>query len=44
MDRPLYLLLAYAKARASDMSADEKKAVTALAAIIKGAGPKDRER
>lgn len=38
MDRPLYLLLAYAKAQASDMSAGEKKAVTALAAAIKGQG------
>jgi len=38
MDRPLYLLLAYAKAQASDMDADEKKAVAAFAAIIKGKG------
>jgi hypothetical protein len=37
MDRPLYLLLAYAKAQASDMSADEKKAVAAIAAFIKSA-------
>jgi len=35
-ERPLYLLLAYAKAQASDMSADEKKAVTAIAAALKG--------
>jgi len=35
MDRPLYLLLAYAKSQAEDMSADEKKVVTALAAVIK---------
>jgi hypothetical protein len=38
MDRPLYLLLAYAKAQASDMSADEKRAVVAIAAAIKGKG------
>lgn len=37
-DRPLYLLLAYAKAQAGDMSPDEKKAVTALAAVIKRQG------
>ena len=43
-DRPLYLLLADAKAQASDMSADEKKAVSALAAIIKGAGQKEQQR
>ncbi|MBU6395994.1 MAG: type II toxin-antitoxin system RelE/ParE family toxin [Sphingomonadales bacterium] len=36
-DCPLYLLLAYAKAQASDLSADEKKAVAGFAAIIKGA-------
>lgn len=34
-DCPLYLLLAYAKAQASDLSADEKKAVAAFAATIK---------
>jgi len=38
MDRPLYLLLAYAKAQAGDMSPDEKKTVTAIAAAIKGKG------
>jgi len=38
MDRPLYLLLAYAKAQASDLNADEKKIVTAIAATIKGQG------
>lgn len=32
---PLYLLLAYAKAQATDLSADEKKAVAAFAAAIK---------
>jgi len=44
MDHPLYLLLAYAKAQASDMSADEKKIVTTLAAVIKGAGQKEQKR
>ncbi|ARR57317.1 addiction module toxin RelE [Rhizorhabdus wittichii DC-6] len=34
-DCPLYLLLAYAKAQASDLTADEKKAVAAFAAAIK---------
>lgn len=34
-DCPLYLLLAYAKAQASDLSAGEKKAVAAFAATIK---------
>jgi hypothetical protein len=33
-DCPLYLLLAYAKAQATDLTADEKKAVTALAAAF----------
>jgi hypothetical protein len=36
-DRPLYLLLAYAKAQATDLTADEKKAVAAFAAVIKQA-------
>lgn len=36
-DCPLYLLLAYAKAQATDLSADEKKAVAAFAATIKTA-------
>lgn len=35
-DCPLYLLLAYAKAQATDLSADEKKAVAAFAATIRG--------
>ena len=35
MDCPLYLLLAYAKAQAADLTADEKKAVAAFAAVIK---------
>ncbi len=34
-DCPLYLLLAYAKAVASDLAADEKKAVAAFATMIK---------
>ena len=34
-DCPLYLLLAYAKAQATNLSADEKKAVAAFAATIK---------
>lgn len=34
-DCPLYLLLAYAKAQATDLSADEKKAVAAFATAIK---------
>lgn len=40
-DRPLYILLAYAKAQASDLSADEKKAVAAFAAAIKGAATRE---
>jgi hypothetical protein len=36
-DRPIYLLLAYAKAQATDLTADEKKAVATLAAMIKAA-------
>ena len=40
-DCPLYLLLAYAKAQASDLTPDEKKAVAALAATIKGAAQED---
>jgi hypothetical protein len=34
-DCPLYLLLAYAKAQASDLTTDEKQAVAAFAATIK---------
>lgn len=37
-DCPLYLLLAYAKARATDLSARERKAVAAFAAMIKAPG------
>lgn len=32
---PLYLLLAYTKAQATDLTPDEKKLVSALAATIK---------
>ena len=35
-DCPLYLLLAYGKAQATDLTQDEKKAVAAFAATIKG--------
>ena|SRR5947209_8304318 len=35
-DRPLYLLMVYAKARRENLTADEKKAVRKLAAILKG--------
>ena len=37
VDCPLYLLLAYVKAKSDDMTAEEKKAVAGFAAIIKGA-------
>ena len=36
--RPLYLLMVYAKARREDMTSDEKRAVRALAAVLKGKG------
>jgi hypothetical protein len=36
-DCPVYLLLAYAKAQATDLTPAERKAVTALAATIKAA-------
>ena len=35
-DRPLYLLMVYAKARRENLTPDEKKAVRKLAAILKG--------
>ena len=35
-DRPLYLLMVYAKARQENLTADEKKIVRKLAAILKG--------
>lgn len=34
-DAPLYLILAYAKAQSEDMTPDEKRAVSALAAELK---------
>lgn len=34
-DIPLYLLLAYTKAQASDLTPDEKRTLTALAATLK---------
>lgn len=34
-DRPLYLLMVYAKARQENLTADEKQAVRKLAAILK---------
>jgi hypothetical protein len=37
-DWPLYLLMVYAKARREDLSADEKRAVHKLAAVLKGRG------
>jgi hypothetical protein len=35
-DRPLYLLMVYAKAQQEDLTADEKRAVRALAKALKG--------
>ncbi len=35
-ERPLYLLMVYAKARKENLSADEKHAVRQLAAVLKG--------
>ena len=35
-DRPLYLLMVYAKGRQEDLDPDEKRAVRELAATIKG--------
>ena len=45
-DCPVYLLMVYAKAQATDLTSDEKQAVTALAAAIKGAAdqPKGNQR
>ena len=36
VERPLYLLMVYAKARREDLSHDEKRAVRKLAATLKG--------
>jgi hypothetical protein len=41
-DAPIYLLLAYAKAKREDMTPDEKKAVATLAAILKEQHPSER--
>lgn len=35
-DRPLYLLMVYAKARQENLTPEEKKIVRKLAAILKG--------
>lgn len=35
-NRPVYLLMAYAKARKEDLTPEEKKAVRAIAAVLKG--------
>lgn len=37
-NRPLYLLMVYAKAQREDMTADEKRTVRTLAKILKGRG------
>ena len=37
-DRPLYLLMIYAKARQEDLTAEEKRSVRKLAASLKGSG------
>ena len=34
-DRPLYLLMVYAKARKEDLTPDEKRAIRKLAAVLK---------
>jgi hypothetical protein len=36
-DRPLYLLMVYAKSRQENLSPEEKRTVRKLAAILKGA-------
>jgi hypothetical protein len=36
VDRPLYLLMVYAKARREDLTPDEKRAVRKLVAMLKG--------
>jgi len=41
-DAPIYLLLAYAKAKREDMTPDEKKAVASLATILKEQHPSER--
>lgn len=44
VDVPLYLLLIYAKARRDDLSPDAKRAVQALAAKLKNARRRVRDR
>jgi len=39
MDAPLYLLFAYAKSRQEDMNPDEKRAMSALVAVIRNEHP-----
>jgi hypothetical protein len=41
-NRPLYLLLVYAKATREDLSADEKRTVRKLAAVLKAKGRQKR--
>jgi hypothetical protein len=43
-DRPLYLLMVYAKARKDDLAPGEKRTVRALAAGMKGRGESKRRR
>lgn len=43
-DAPLYLLLAYAKAKAEDMSADEKQEAKAITAALKARYPARTEQ
>lgn len=43
-ERPLYLLTVYAKARKEDLSADEKRTVRQLAAVLKGGRAAERNR
>lgn len=43
MDAPLYLIAAYAKAQQEDMSADEKKAITALVGELKKRHPTGKD-
>ena len=43
-NEPLYLLLIYAKATREDLSADEKRTVRKLAAVLKGKGRQKREQ
>ena len=42
-NQPLYLLLIYAKAMRANLSADEKRTIRKLAAVLKGKGPKKEE-